>query len=125
MIYGFVKEQHLDICGKVVANSIDYTTAHFAFFSPEWKEIAKYVQFQQGETKYFYKLYNDEISANRHLNLSAGEWVISLCGIVYENGKLAKKITTNSCKFIVEEAGDVEMKMLPIVGIGQVDYMEI
>lgn len=92
----------------IVADSIDYITAAFNFHSPEWEELTKYAHFSNSVDNYDIELIDDVISADKHLNFTAGEWTIWLSGHLIENGELKQRITTNQVVFPVKGTGTTD-----------------
>lgn len=92
----------------IVANSIDYITAAFNFHSPEWEGLTKYAHFLNGDEPFDIELIDDVISADKHLNFTAGEWTIWLSGHLIENGELKQRITTDMRVFSVKGTGTTD-----------------
>ncbi len=119
----------------IVADTVDYITAAFHFLSSDWDNLTKYAHFSNGSEKYDIKLIDDVISADKHLNFTAGEWTIWLSGHLIENGELKQRITTNQVVFSVKGTGTTDTgnpfpSAVPsiteqlIAGIGNLDKLE-
>lgn len=93
---------------EIVADTIDYITAAFHFHSPEWEGLTKYAHFSNGSQPYDIELIDDVISADKHLNFTAGEWTIWLSGHLIEEGELKQRITTNQRIFSVKGTGTTD-----------------
>lgn len=95
MIAGFVRGQTLRLSvPRIAADTIDYLTAKFLFQSSDWDGLGKWAHFAQGEAAYDICLTDDEITADAHLNLSAGKWKVYLHGNRYADGAVVQRITT-------------------------------
>lgn len=115
MIHGIVKGQTLRlIYSTVVADTIAYLSATFSFEDKAWEGLSKWVHFKKGNDVFSAELVNDTLTADRHLNLSAGEWEVYLYGIAAEGGEVVRRITTNSQKLIVLESGILGGDPLPV-----------
>ena len=84
----------------VVANSSDYLTAEFGF-SNDWKDLGKTAIFTTTTGSISIILdSNNQILEDKHLNLTAGTWVVSVVGV---NG--TRKIITNIASMTVVDSG--------------------
>lgn len=92
----------------IVADTVDYITAAFHFMTSDWDGLTKYAHFSNGSEKYDIKLIDDVISADKHLNFTAGEWMLWVHGESFENGKLKQRIPTNEVTFHVQSTGTTE-----------------
>ena len=94
MLYGKILRQQLRINNAhVVADTIDYLEAEFAF-SDDWDGLTKWAHFANGDTVYDIRLTDDCIRKEDHLNLSAGVWKVYLHGNEFTGGKVVERITT-------------------------------
>lgn len=94
MLYGKILRQQLRINNAhVVADTIDYLEAEFAF-SDDWDGLTKWAHFANGDTVYDIPLTDDCIRKEDHLNLSAGVWKVYLHGNEFADGKVIERITT-------------------------------
>ena len=115
MIHGIVKGQTLRlIYSTVVADTIAYLSATFSFEDKAWEGLSKWVHFKNGNDVFSAELVNDTLTADRHLNLSAGEWEVYLHGTNMENGDAVCRITTIPQKLIVYESSILDGEPLPI-----------
>lgn len=115
MIHGIVKGQTLRlIYSTVVADTIAYLSATFSFEDKAWEGLSKWVHFKKGNDVFSAELVNDTLTADRHLNLSAGEWEVYLHGTKTENGDAVCRITTIPQKLIVYESGILDGEPLPV-----------
>lgn len=124
MIYGIVKNQHLDLRAKAVADTIDYLTAQFTFLSPDWNGLTVFAHFKQGNDYYSVLLTDGKVTEENHLNLGQGEWEVYLHGNKYENGDVVQRITTNVVKFTVEPTGTLSGEPFPEVEASVVEQIE-
>lgn len=107
-IIGRVSNQSLSVCGKQIAgDSMNYLTACFRFVTPDWEGLSRVLaHFSMGESLYEIELdENGEITADKHMNLTAGTWRIWLHGELRDGETLLRRITTNVCELTVEETG--------------------
>lgn len=90
---------------RLVGDSIKYLTAKFFFTSSDWDGLSRTVYFQREDTVYKYILSEDYIiTEDRHLDLPAGKWLVSVVGI-NEDGV---RIVTSTCDLIIYKSGLVE-----------------
>lgn len=104
--------QLLKIVGTptVVSDTIDYIEAQF-FFSSDWAGTSKVAHFKNGDTVYDITLNSDnQITADKHLNLSSGTWSVYVHGNVF-----GMRVTTSDIKLEVEQSG--VLNGLPLPGI--------
>lgn len=92
----------------IVADTVDYITAAFHFLSSDWEGVEKYAHFSNGKENYDIELTDDVISADKHLNFTAGEWTLWVHGSVIEDGELKQRITTDEKIFYVQSTGTTE-----------------
>ena len=115
MIHGIVRGQSLRlIYPTLVADTIAYLSATFSFEDKSWEGLSKWAHFRKGDEIFCAELVNDRITADSHLNLSAGEWEVYLHGTKTENGEAVRRITTAPQKLIVYEGGILDGEPLPI-----------
>lgn len=96
----------------VVSETVNYLT--FAFmFSYDWDGLTKSAIFTKGDDKHEVVLVNDAITADKHVNLSAGEWTLSVVGSTVVDAVVTKQITTTPYTFTVTQADAVEGEMFP------------
>lgn len=99
LIYGTISGQNIKIADTVTAAETNNTlTAKFTF-SKEWERLKKIAYFRKsGEESFPFILENDCIPARAGLNLSEGEWEISIRGYDLRNGSetenTAPRLTT-------------------------------
>lgn len=116
MIVAYVKGQELNVTQPIiVADTIDYLTASFAFKTADWNGLQKWAHFKHGESVYDVLLTDDKIEKNAHLNLSAGEWELYLHGTAVENGVAVERITTEIATLTVKPTGALNGEVLPDV----------
>lgn len=114
MITAKINEQSLKLIrSDAVADSIDYLSARFDFQSDDWDGAEKWAHFSRDGKVYDYLLRDDCIRPEDHLNLDEGEWRLSLHGNFYANGKVIKRITTNSTKITIQPSGLVTGEPFP------------
>lgn len=110
MIFGYIKSQTLELhYDKIVAESVDYLTAEFNFFTNEWEGFTKWCHFKKADQVFDVLLEDNKINKNAHLNLSAGEWEVYLHG----NSDTGERITTNVVSIKVEPTGVLNGEPLP------------
>lgn len=97
----------------VVADSINYLTARVAFSERDWDGLEKWMHFSQDDKHYVIDLIDDQITADRGVNLSAGNWAVYMHGNAIENGKSKQRITTNKITLNVLETGDLGGEPFP------------
>ena len=99
----------------VVADSINYLTARVGFSDKDWEGLEKWMHFSLGDKHYVINLIDDQITADRGVNLCAGDWTVYMHGNVFENGETKQRITTNKIKMKVLETGDLSGEPFPDV----------
>ena len=113
MLYGEINRQRLKIINEhVVADTIDYLEARFAF-SEDWDGLEKWVHFAKDGEVYDIRLTDDCIRKEDHLNLSAGIWKVYLHGNEFSGGKVLERITTNATILKVEPTGALNGEPFP------------
>ena len=113
MLYGEINRQRLKIINEhVVADTIDYLEARFAF-SEEWDGLEKWVHYAKDGEVYDIRLTDDCIRKEDHLNLSAGIWKVYLHGNEFSGGKVIERITTNAAILKVEPTGTLDGEPFP------------
>ena len=113
MLYGEINRQRLKIINEhVVADTIDYLEAHFAF-SEDWGGLEKWAHFAKDGEVYDIRLTDDCIRKEDHLNLSAGIWKVYLHGNEFSGGKVIERITTNAAILKVEPTGTLDGEPFP------------
>ena len=107
----------------IAADSLHYLTGRVYFAGEDWEGFSKWVHFRQGEgpgtTVYDVALdENDEIPAERQLNLTLGEWLLYLTGTKGET-----RITTVPVMLTVKESGliDAPLHPMPLSVAEQID----
>lgn len=113
MLYGEITRQHLKLINEhVVADTIDYLEAQFAF-SEDWDGLEKWVHSAKDGEVYDIRLTDDCIRKEDHLNLSAGIWKVYLHGNEFSGGKVIERITTNAAILKVEPTGTLDGEPFP------------
>lgn len=112
ILQGFVNGQHLKVNtpSVMVSDTIKYITADFCFNGEAWNGLHKYAHFKQGDNVYDMELVEDHISADKGLDLFAGEWEVYVHGT---DG--VKRITTDSAVFTVKKSGMLNGDPFPSV----------
>ena len=107
MINAYVKGQSLAVPAVlIVSDTLDYLTARFIFRTADWQGASKWAFFRQaGKEPWKINLVNDEITEDKHLNLTAGDWEVYLMGI-----KDNTRITTEIQKINVKQSGKLDGK---------------
>lgn len=107
----------------IAADSLHYLTGRVYFAGEDWDGFSKWVHFRQGEgpgaTVYDIALdENDEIPAERQLNLTLGEWLLYLTGTKGE-----VRLTTVPLALTVKESGliDAPLHPMPLSVAEQID----
>ena len=110
MITVTIRGQEIEkfISPLIVADSIDYITAAFIFQTSDWEDLIKFAHFSNGTDDFDIRLTNDVISANEHLNFTAGAWSLWVTGHLFEEGKLKQRITTDTQIFNVKATGTTD-----------------
>lgn len=121
MIYGTISGQNIKIADTVTAAETNNTlTAKFTF-SKEWERLKKIAYFRKsGEESFPFVLENDCIPARAGLNLTEGEWEISIRGYDLRSGSetenTAPRLTTGIAALHVWETvspGENEFPEVP------------
>lgn len=113
MLYGEINRQRMKIINEhVVADTIDYLEARFAF-SEDWDGLEKWVHCAKDGEVYDIRLTDDCIRKEDHLNLSAGIWKVYLHGNEFSGGKVIERITTNAAILKVEPTGTLDGEPFP------------
>lgn len=113
MLYGEINRQRLKIINEhVVADTIDYLEARFAF-SEDWDGLEKWVHFAKDGEVYDIRLTDNCVRKEDHLNLSAGIWKVYLHGNEFSGGKVIERITTNAAILKVEPTGTLDGEPFP------------
>lgn len=96
MITAFIRQQAIDVSSDViVAESFNYLKVQFVFTSSDWNGLEKTAYFKQGNNKPC-AVRLDENNIAHDVNLSEGEWKISVVGRELEYGELVERITSDS-----------------------------
>lgn len=113
MLYGEINRQRLKIINEhVVADTIDYLEARFAF-SEDWDGLEKWAHFAKDGEVYDIRLTDNCVRKEDHLNLSAGIWKVYLHGNEFSGGKVIERITTNAAILKVEPTGTLDGEPFP------------
>jgi len=96
----------------IVSDTINYFEAEFTFLTTDWDDCVKTAYFTDGTTVYDVELVADEITADKHLNLSAGNWTVYVVGIDTDY-----RITSGSIAFTVDQSGVIDGEPLPEVSL--------
>lgn len=106
MITFFIRGQTLAISSPVVAaNSVNYLTAKFTFQTADWDGLTKIAHFRCGDLYAEIGLADDEITADRGMNLTEGKWTVSVTGHLTEGGELVQRATTHTVTLTVVPSG--------------------
>ena len=106
MIAFFIRGQNLTVSSPIiVADSVNYLTARFAFQTSDWNGLEKVAHFRCGDLYAEIGLEDDEITAGRGLNLTAGEWTVSVTGHLTDGGELIQRATTHTVSLTVVPSG--------------------
>ena len=97
----------------IVAGSVDYLTIQIHRDDEEWEGLSLHIFFQQEPVTYELLTDGDFIGTDKHLNLTAGEWSVSVVGYGYEDGEMVEKITTNTIGLTVAPAPPDAGESLP------------
>lgn len=112
MITGFIKGQALQISSPlIVASSIDYLEAKFAFQTGDWDDLEKWAHFTCGGVSHVLRLKDDKIGREMHLNLFVGVWKVYIHG----TGKNGMRITTNEAELLVSPTGAENDEVFPTI----------
>lgn len=125
MIEFYVSGQTLKFFTPVIAaDSLNYLTAKVNFTDAQWDGYSKWLHFRQdeelGAVTYDMQLNeNDEITADRNLSLTVGQWEIYLTGTLDDS-----RLTTVPVILTVKESGliDAPLHELPLSVAEQVDF---
>lgn len=113
MLYGEINRQRMKIINEhVVADTIDYLEARFAF-SEDWDGLEKWAHFAKDGEVYDIRLTDDCVRKEDHLNLSAGIWKVYLHGNEFAGGKVIERITTNAAILKVAPTGTLDGEPFP------------
>lgn len=97
-----VSGQTLDLItpSKGISDDINVNSAVFNFHSPEWQNVEKWAHFSNPDfndgASVDFNLVNNEIDADRGLNLPSGIWEVWLTGEVIENGEVIRRLVTET-----------------------------
>ena len=106
MISFFIRGQTLTVSSPTVAaDSVNFLTAKFTFQTSDWDGLEKIAHFRCGELYAEIGLADDGITADRGLNLTAGEWTVSVTGHRTEGGELVQRATTQTAALTVVPSG--------------------
>ena len=125
MIEFYVSGQSLKFYTPVIAaDTLNYLTAKVNFADAQWDGYSKWLHFRQGEelgadTFDMQLDENNEITADKQLNLAVGQWEIYLTGT-----KDQSRLTTVPVILMVKESGliDAPLHGLPMSVAEQVDF---
>ena len=117
MIEFYVSGQNLRVYTPVVAaDTLNYLTAKVWFLGDEWDGYTRWLHFRRGEgagTEVYDLILdgNDGITADKGLNLTVGEWTVTLSG-----NKEGTRLTTAPVILTVKESGlvDAPLHALPL-----------
>ena len=124
MIECYVSGQNMKLYTPVIAaDTLHYLTGRVHFAGDAWEGFSKWLHFRQGEgpdaTVYDIALdENDEIPAERQLNLTRGEWTVYLTGTRNQT-----RLTTQPLILTVKESGliDAPLHPMPLSVAEQID----
>lgn len=122
MIKGTIKGQSLRISyPTLVSDSLAYLSAAFTFLTDDWRGLDKWATFTKGDETYAFRLTDDGISEADGLNLSAGQWTVSVFGVAADGETVERRITTKPQRLLVEQSGALDGDPLPIKppGVGE------
>lgn len=100
---------------KIVSDTINYL-AILANFSNDWDGTEKYIHFtnKKDPSISFQKLFvNDRITREDGLDLTEGEWIVSIHGETHAGGVTTMRITTESKVIKVEKSGIIDGEPFP------------
>jgi hypothetical protein len=98
----------------LAANSVQYLTVKVVCETEDWTGLAVNAIFTQGCIRRGFAVVNGEITAKQQLNLSAGDWCVSLAGYGERDGAIIPLITTNTAHISVMPTNDTEgFPMIP------------
>lgn len=104
MISFFIRGQTLTVSSPTVAaDSVNFLTAKFTFQTSDWDGLEKVAHFRCGDLYAEIGLGDDKITAG--LNLTAGEWTVSVTGHRTEGGELIRRATTQTATLTVVPSG--------------------
>lgn len=111
MITGIIRGQSLKISAPlIVSDTIDYLQASFCFQSRDWDGADKWAHFSKGDLAHDVRLdESDQITRDKHLNLSSGVWIVYLHGTT----PAGMRITTEKAEIHVKETGTINGEPLP------------
>lgn len=98
----------------LVAGSKDYLTIQIHRDSTEWEDLSLHIFFQNAAHTYELLTTGDFIGTDAHLDLTAGEWSVSVVGYEFDGGdEVAMKVTTNTIGITVAPAPPDAGESLP------------
>jgi len=97
---------------EAVSDTVNYLTFAFSFDS-EWDGLTKSAVFTKGDDEYEVVLTSDAITADDHVNLSAGVWEISVVGDLVVDAVVTRQITTSSYNFNVTQSSATSGGVFP------------
>lgn len=114
MINVFIKGQTITIPQvKVVSDSVNYLEAQFFFQTADWSSLHKWAHFKDGDNVYDFEIIDDKITADRSLNLYAGNWKVYVHGERLNGEEIEKRITTDEAPLTVIQSGMLDGSPLP------------
>lgn len=117
----YVSGQSLKFFSPVIAaDSLEYLSARVNFTDSDWDGCSKWLHFRRGEQVYDIQLDDeDEITADKKLSLSVGQWEIYLTGT-----KDDSRLTTVPVIVTVQQSGliDAPLHELPMSVAEQLDF---
>lgn len=106
MISFFIRGQTLTVSAPVIAaDSVNFLSAKFTFQTSDWNGLEKVAHFRCGDLYAEIGLTDDEIRSEDGLNLTAGEWTVSVTGHRTESGELVQRATTGTVTLTVVPSG--------------------
>lgn len=91
---------------KVVSGTHDYLEVELHARTPDWENLRKWVHFIKDELHYIYPFHDDRVSAEQHVDLTAGTWEVYVHGNYSEDDDVVERVTTEIRYLLVEGPHD-------------------
>ena len=108
----------------IAAESVQYLTAEVTYTTDDWDNRTVSAMFGQGDTIYEIAVEDGKITADKQLNLTAGDWLVWLVGVSEKVGGITPRITTNTCHLSVAPTGGTEGNPFPVIPPTQAEKIQ-
>ena len=108
----------------IAAESVQYLTAEVTYTTDDWDNRTVSAMFGRGDTIYEIAVEDGKITADKQLNLTAGDWLVWLVGVSEKVGDITPRITTNTCHLSVAPTGGTEGNPFPVIPPTQAEKIQ-